>query len=384
LEFVPEKRGKSGMKKTLLVTLDFLPKKGGVATHLHNIAEFFGENVIVVTPSQDNDFGFDSAQNFKVFRKSLLYKFFWPRFLKAFFVIKEICKKEKAEILAVNDVLPLGYAALVLKCFFRIPYFVFLHGLDFNLAKINFWKRFWLKKILKNAKFVVCNSRHLENKVKGLDSKLETLVVYPTPKIPSFSAEGGSASGGEAMGGEGRFKKGKVIFSLGRLIQRKGFDKLIPAFSKIKEMIPDALLVIAGKGPKEEFLKKLASGNSSIIFVGEIGEKQKWAFYNLCDLFALPTREINGDIEGFGIVYLEAAAFGKPSVAGRVGGVSEAVLDGETGILVNGKSVDEIAEAIMKLLKDDILRKEMGERAKRIVLEEFKTDRQVSKITDLL
>lgn len=360
------------MKKVLLVTLDFPPKKGGVAAYLYNVAKFFGENVAVVTPLQDNGFGFDSAQDFKIYRKPLLYKFFWPMFFKAFFVIKEIYKKEKAEILAVNDVLPLGYPALILNLFFKIPYFVFLHGLDFNLAKRNCWKKFWLKKILKNAKFIVCNSRYLENEVKKLDSKLKTLVVYPTYQTPALKIRGGE--GGLSN------KKAKTIFSLGRLIRRKGFDQLILAFPKIQKVIPNAVLIIAGNGPEEGFLKKLAGGNSNIIFVGEISEKQKWAFYNLCDIFALPAREINGDTEGFGIVYLEAAVFGKPSVAGRVGGVAEAVLDGETGFVVDGQNIAAIAEAIIKLLKDDNLRIEMGERARKKVLEELTTAKQVSKI----
>ncbi len=360
----------TSMKKVLLITLDFLPRLGGVGQYLLNIAEFFSENIIVVTSPQDNDLGFDSAQSFKVYRKSLLFRFFWPRVLPSALVIKWIFDKERAEILAVNDVLPLGYAALVLKWFFKIPYFVFLHGLDFNLAKRNFWKKFWLRKILRNAKFVVCNSRHLENEVKKLDSKLGIAVVYPTLGSPTPY----------------KFVESRtpIIFSLGRLIRRKGFDKLILAFPKIKEAIPDAVLIIAGKGPEEEFLRKSAGGNSGIIFVGEISEKQKWAFYNLCDLFALPTREINGDTEGFGIVYLEAAYFGKPSVAGNSGGVSEAVLDGKTGILVDGGNVDEIAGAIVKLLKDDELRKKMGRKAKERVAQEFGAAKQISKIKEFL
>lgn len=364
------------MNKILLATLDFPPKKGGVAAYLQNVANFFGNQISVVAPPEEGAAGFDSAQNFKVHREPLLFRFFWPRHLRAFFAVKEIYKKEKAKILAINDVLPLGYSAFLLNKLFGVPYFVFLHGLDFNLAKRNCWKKFWLGKILKSAYFIVVNSGYLKREVERLISGEKIAIVYPS--VGGFSAPDPGLKN-EIINKYGLSGK-MIIFSLGRLVRRKGFDKLISAFDEIRKETQNAVLLIAGSGPEEKALKNSAKGQKSIIFLGKISDEEKIALYDLCDVFAMTPRDSGGDIEGFGIVYLEAAAFGKPSVAGRVGGVSEAVLNGETGILVCGENADEIAEAIIKLLKDDNLRREMGEMAKERAVQEFSLERQVSKI----
>lgn len=384
------------MNKILLATLDFPPKKGGVAAYLKNVANFFGNQISVIAPPEDNAAGFDLAQNFKVHRKSLLCRFFGPKHLKAFFVIKNIYKKEKAEILAINDILPLGYPAMLLKIFFKISYFVFLHGTDFNLAKRNFWKRFWLRRILNNSEFIVVNSNYLKNEVLKLIPSVKIEVVYPAISglRPSDENLKKQIISSRQLSGK------KIIFSLGRLVKRKGFDKLILSFDGIHTNLhklehksaqivdsSDVCLVIAGNGPEENYLKDLARKSScseNIIFLGGISDEEKCVFYDLCDIFALPSRNENGDTEGFGIAYLEAAFFGKPSVAGNIGGVSEAVLNGKTGILVEGENVDEISQAIIRLLKDDDLRKKMGDEARRRVMEEFVANKQISKIKNFL
>jgi phosphatidylinositol alpha-1,6-mannosyltransferase len=335
---------------------------------------------------------FDLKQNFKIYREPLLFNFFWLKHLGSTFVVWKIFKKEKAAILAINDILPLGYPALILNLFLKIPYFVFLHGLDFLLAKRNAWKRFWLKKILENAEFVVCNSRYLENEVKKLNSIIKTIVVYPSINFNRMALSDNLISAKKNLShvkiedGSKLINK-KIIFSLGRLVKRKSFDNLILAFEKVQKKFPESELIIAGTGPEEIYLKDLAKNSfcsAKIIFLGEISEEEKQKWFKLCDLFALPVQEINGDIEGFGIVFLEAAIFNKPSVAGHVGGVSEAVVDGETGILVDGNNIDEISEAIMKLLEDDKLRQKMGEAAKRRAIDEFNIDIQISKLQKMI
>ncbi len=366
------------MRKILLATLDFPPRVGGVGQYLLNIARFFNGKIAAIAPPMRGDEEFDSKEHFKVYRRPLLFQYFWPRHLKGFFILKGIFQREKAEILAINDVLPLGYPALFLKLFFKIPYFVFLHGLDFNLAKRNLWKKFWLRLILENSQFIVVNSNYLKGEVLKLVpfAKIET--VYPI--IGDLPVSGGALK--QEIVGNHKLEGKKIVFSLGRLVGRKGFNELILAFKDVKKEIEDAVLLIAGSGPEEKALKILAENSKDIIFLGKISDEEKCVFYDLCDIFALPARETGGDIEGFGIVYLEAAHFGKPSVAGKVGGVSEAVLDGKTGILVDGKSAGEIAKAIIKLLKDDNLRREMGEKANKRVLEEFTTENQAAKIKD--
>jgi len=373
---------------------------------LKNVAGFFNKEIAVIAPPHQKSEDFDLKQNFKIYREKFLFS--TPSYLplprgggglrwgKVAFLIGKIYEKEKAGILAVNDVLPLGYAALVLKWISRIPYFVFLHGTDFNLAKRNFWKRFWLKLILKNSEFVVANSNYLKNEVLKLIPSAKIEVVYPTISNLHLPEENFK----KELSAKHQLNGKKIIFSLGRLVKRKGFDKLILAFDEIHTNLhklehkstqiidlSDICLIIAGNGPEENHLKDLARNSScskNIIFLGGISDEEKCVFYDLCDIFALPSRNENGDTEGFGIAYLEAAFFGKPSVAGNIGGVSEAVLNGKTGILVEGKNVDEISQAIIRLLKDDDLRKKMGDEARRRVMEEFVANKQISKIKNFL
>lgn len=122
----------------------------------------------------------------------------------------------------------------------------------------------------------------------------------------------------------------------------------------------------------------------NIFFLGKITDEEKWAWLNLCDIFTMPSRQIGDDFEGFGIVYLEASLCGKPIVAGRSGGVEDAVLDGETGLLVNPEDTKEIADAIIKLAKDEGLRKSLGEAGKKRAGEEFNWRRQVKKIYSII
>ena len=146
------------------------------------------------------------------------------------------------------------------------------------------------------------------------------------------------------------------ILGVGRLIERKGFDRLIDAFALIAADFPDYRLKIIGKGPEEAALKARAdrSGYASRIdFMGPIGDNDLTALYQRCTLVAMPNRSLpDGDTEGFGLVFLEANACGKPVIGGRAGGAVDAIVDGETGLLVDGTDCHAIAAAIRRLLSD--------------------------------
>ena len=126
-----------------------------------------------------------------------------------------------------------------------------------------------------------------------------------------------------------------------------------------------------------KFLKK-------IIFLGELREDEKWNWLHLSDIFIMPAREIDGDFEGFGIVYLEANLCGKPVIAGQAGGVSDAVLDNSTGLLVNPESSEEISQAIVKLVADPNLRDDLGRQGKERAQTEFNWEKQLEKLLKLI
>lgn len=146
------------------------------------------------------------------------------------------------------------------------------------------------------------------------------------------------------------------ILGVGRLIERKGFDRLIDAFALIAADFPDYRLKIIGKGSEEATLKVRADHTglaSRIDFMGGVGDNDLTAFYQHCTLFAMPNRTLaDGDTEGFGLIFLEANACGKPVIGGRAGGAIDAIVDGQTGLLVDGEDSDAIAAAIRLLLSD--------------------------------
>jgi phosphatidylinositol alpha-1,6-mannosyltransferase len=147
------------------------------------------------------------------------------------------------------------------------------------------------------------------------------------------------------------------IFAAGRLIERKGFDRLIDAFAILHKRFRDYRLKIAGTGPQLDELKAQVAAlklKGSVDFLGPVDDAALVQCYRGCRLFALPNRTLaDGDTEGFGLVFLEANGCGKPVVGGRAGGTTDAIRDGETGLLIDGQDVDAIAGAIEWLLTDD-------------------------------
>lgn len=152
----------------------------------------------------------------------------------------------------------------------------------------------------------------------------------------------------------------RLVVAVGRLVARKGFDKTIAAWAEIHQAHPDAHLLIIGDGPQRAELQSLADASpaaAAITLAGALDDADLLAAYRSASLFVMPNRTMpDGDTEGFGLVFLEANACGRAVIGGRAGGAVEAVRDGESGLLVNGENVTEIAAAIKRVLGDDALR----------------------------
>ena len=175
----------------------------------------------------------------------------------------------------------------------------------------------------------------------------------------------------------------KIILSFGRLVKRKGFDKMISAMPAILIHQPDCYYLIGGSGPDDDYLKQTAAGlpehlRSHVIFLGRLSEEAKMAWLEACDFFAMPSRNIDGDYEGFGIVYLDANLAGKPVLAGDSGGVAEAVANDINGILVDPDNVAEIAQACLLLLADPDLRRILGQQGRERALQSFNWEKQIN------
>ena len=396
------------MKKILLVTLDFWPRVGGMANYYFNLCKRLDTGEIFVLTNRmsrgesgikNHDLGKDF--NFKIYRKKLLWKFIWPQWLGMFWHIWRVIKKEKIEMIWVGEVLPTGTAVYFLTKILKLPYIVSCHGNDLLQAKKNPRKRKLAERILAGAKLVTVNSKFTGKIVKDFEvDEGNVKVIYPGINIKNKELR---INNQEDLLKKYDLYNKRILFSIGRLVARKGFDKVIRALPKVWKEIPSLIYVVAGTGSEELGLKKLARqitniklqvpGKSQIpnfkyehkvVFLGEISDEEKWAWLSACDVFITTAQESDDDVEGFGIVYLEAALAGKAVIAGNCGGAMEAVVNGETGILVNAENVDEISGAIVKLFKDERLAKAMGEKGKLRVEEEFRWERSVKKFKEAM
>ncbi len=178
-----------------------------------------------------------------------------------------------------------------------------------------------------------------------------------------------------------------VIVSITRMVARKNLRRLIEALPAVRAAVPDAVLILCGTGPEREALMTQAKESGlgdAVRFPGRIADGEMAAHYCLGDVFALASLSSEKDIEGFGIVYLEAGACEVPVVGGRAGGVPDAVAEGETGLLVNPESVPEIAAALIGLLRDRNRAREMGRRSRLRIQERFTWAAAAERALDLM
>lgn len=178
-----------------------------------------------------------------------------------------------------------------------------------------------------------------------------------------------------------------VIVSITRMVARKNLRRLIEALPGVRERVPGALMVLAGTGPEREALMQRAADlglKDAVRFPGRIADGEMAAHYSLGDVFALPSLSSEKDVEGFGIVYLEAGACEVPVVGGRAGGVPDAVAEGETGLLVDPENTGKLTEALAELLLDRARGREMGRKARLRIQAGFTWSAAADRVLSLL
>jgi len=180
----------------------------------------------------------------------------------------------------------------------------------------------------------------------------------------------------------------RVVLSVGRLVQRKGFDRTLEAFAQVAPDHKNTNYAIVGEGPYKDDLLHIAKTlgiENRVQFTGSIDNKELAQWYLRCELFLMPSRELdNNDVEGFGTVFLEANSFGKPVIGGKSGGISDAVVDGETGYLVDPTDVTMIATAMNRLLNEESTAIQLGHQGFKRVQDIFQWKQQAKKIKDIL
>jgi phosphatidylinositol alpha-1,6-mannosyltransferase len=248
--------------------------------------------------------------------------------------------------------------AVLAKKLLGVPYVILVHGTDLYAYLTGFtWADRWVSRaVLRNASAVIANSAATKEAVelRGYPSRL-IHIVNPGADTAEFRPSADVRPIRDRLNLAGRH----VLLSISRLVRRKGHRNVIMALPAVLRQIPDLLYVIVGTGPEGDALKALVKDmrlEGCVRFAGDVPEDEKLLYYQACDVFIMPALEISQggmrDYEGFGIVYIEANACGKPVIAGMSGGAQDAVIDGVTGLLVEPRDIGAISQAVTRLLTD--------------------------------
>lgn len=379
----------------LIVALDFKPLVGGIAEYTHQIArhlQIAGDGVMVLSKKMDGDEEFDSICPYKVKRCDYDDTKKSSR-IRRYQAIKNAAREQSADLIISNRLESEANICWLVSKLLNIPYSIFTYGLEVN-RRIDSGRD--LKRILKRLKRslelrganrVFCISSFTRGVVENLGvSPNKITILHPGISISDLNSSVGRSN--SALTEQLKLDNKKVVLTLGRLVERKGIDKTIQAIEIVRKRIPSVVYIIAGDGPYRGALEKAAkklSLQDNVVFAGYVPEEEKSSYYSAADVFVVPNRELeSGDVEGFGIVFLEANAYGKPVIGGKSGGAVDAIVNGETGLLVDPTDVDEIASAIIHLLINEDYAKRLGEQGRKRVEKDFNWRTIVSRMrTDL-
>jgi len=364
--------------KYLLFTLEYPPFKGGVANYYENLVKHWPSHTKALDKKSGEIFILDN-NNGELINKNLPFL----RWLPAIINLRKKIKNKKINYVIVGNVLPLGTATYFLSKFLKFKYAIILHGTDIAYSQKTARKRKITNKILKQANKIICNSSNtfeLTQKATSFDIQNKTLIVNPGINSDFKIDKNLKEDLIKRYNLENKF----VLLSLSRLIKRKGQDKIIQALQETVKTIPNLELFIAGDGEDKRYLEEIKNAmlmiKNKVHFLGKISDEEKWAWYDICDIFILPSREEKGNMDGFGIVYLEANLIEKPVIAGDSGGIKDAVKEGINGVLVDPNNTDEISDTIIKLARDKNLREKLGEQGKQRAIKDFDWKKQIEKI----
>jgi len=260
-----------------------------------------------------------------------------------------------------------GLVAYLLKKLFGLRYAIFAHGSEIIQTQGRLQRRL-MTKVFRKADWVVANSHFTQRQVAalGIDTRKITVIHPPVERSSVLAA----SSIDHEFGLEGR----RFLLTAARLVKRKGHGQVIRVLSQIRNHYPDLAYVITGNGSLRSTLELLAQEygvQDRVRFAGYVSRDKLCQLYRRCTIYISPSEDDEGDVEGFGISLLEAGSYGKPVIAGRSGGVSDAVLDHQTGLLVDSRNLEEIRTALVTLLDKPALAEQLGERARERVEREF-------------
>jgi phosphatidylinositol alpha-1,6-mannosyltransferase len=351
---------------TLVVTNDFPPRVGGIQRTLEALVRALPEQRVgVFCPTADGASGYDSEAPFTVFRQ--------PE--RALFPTRNVGRRVRAaarelgaEVVLFGATYPLALLGPALAKD-GYPYIAAAHGFEYWLSIAPGTHAAMRHATSRASRVAVMCSAFIARTVRtAVPAGVPVSVLYPGADVERFRPDLET----EAIRGAFGVGDRPLVVCVSRLVPRKGQDVLIRAMGSIRARVPEATLLIVGGGPYEAKLRAMATAapSGSVLFAGQVSEDDLPGFYAVGDVFAMPcrTRAAGLEVEGWGNVFIEAAACARPVVVGDSGGAPEALIDGETGLCVDGRRVDAVADAVATLLADPGLARRMGEAGRARVL----------------
>ncbi|MEN3583644.1 glycosyltransferase family 4 protein [Streptomyces sp. ZYX-F-203] len=380
------------MRKTLIVTNDFPPRPGGIQAFLHSMALRLDPDRLVVYASTwkrgregvEATAAFDARQPFPVVRDHATMLLPTPVVTRR---AVGLLREHGCSSVWFGAAAPLGLMAPALRRAGAERLVATTHGHEAGWAALPV-ARGLLRRIASSTDTLTYLGEYTRTRIAAaLTPEAAARMVRLPPGVDERTFHPGS--GGDRVRARLGLSERPVVVCVSRLVPRKGQDTLIRAMPRILSAEPEAVLLVVGGGPYEADLRRLARETGvagSVRFTGAVPWSELPAHYGAGDVFAMPcrTRRRGLDVEGLGIVYLEASATGLPVVAGDSGGAPDAVLHGETGWVVRGGSVEETADRLVTLLGDEGLRRRMGRRGRAWVEETWRWDLLADRLRALL
>ncbi len=373
----------------LLLTENFPPRIGGSSRWFWELYRRMPRSdVVIAAGSCLGDAAFDATHDLRVRRLPLSFRDAslrrprgWLAYARAAAALRAVVRDQHVAALHCGKVWPEGWLALALGR----PFACYAHGEELISNRSSRELTWMARRVLARAALVIANSSNtagLLERVWGVDAG-RIAVVHPGVDTSRFAPAARDEDVRRALGWAGR----TVVLTVARLQRRKGHDVMIDAAVLLRPRWPHLLYAIVGDGEERQALTarvRAAGLDDCVRFHGAVDDAELVRRYQQCDLFVLPNRTHEGDLEGFGMVLLEAQACGRAVVAGDSGGTAEALRAGETGVLVDCTRPEPLAGAIEALLSDAARRDRMGAAGRRRACDEFDFARQPARILTTL
>ncbi|TVT15839.1 glycosyltransferase family 4 protein [Amycolatopsis rhizosphaerae] len=376
------------MPRTLLVTNDFPPRPGGIQNYLDALARRLPpDDLVVYAPSWHGSSGshpeFDAAAPFEVVRHPTSLMLPTPDVLRR---ARELLRSRDCESVWFGAAAPLALLARPLRAAGAERVVASTHGHEVGWSMLP-GARQALRRIGDTTDVLTFVSKYTRGRFASAFGPMAGLEYLPSGVDTDFFRPD------EAARAEIRARHGlgdrPTVVCVSRLMPRKGQDMLIRALTQVRRTVPDAALLLVGGGPYRETLSRLASElglTRDVVLTGSVPWQELPAHYVAGDVFAMPSRTRGGglDVEGLGLVYLEASASGLPVIAGNSGGAPETVLEDVTGHVVDGRDVTRLAETLVPLLQNPVRARKMGEAGRSWVREHWRWDVLAARLSRLL